>query len=566
MGPKELLTLVPRAHRLHIAGIGVALLGSMALIAWTIALARGIADLVAHRRPTAALVALIAFLFLRIIARFISTLLLADSSNRIRTAIRAALANHWAMHDPQSRATTGTGTGTGTDSTLLGPGVDALDEYVTAFLPARTLATLVPVFVFVAIGFLDPWTLVVLLFAGPMLILLLAVIGSRTRALADQRFRELGWLRSFYLDMVRGIPTLKAFGRANESVVSIEEISDRFGRTTMGVLRTAFQTSLVIEWAATAATALVAIQVSFRMIDGKIGFATALTVLMLTPEFFAPLRNLAIEYHAGQTGTAVLARLPEIPTAPGPSAASATSTIVKGPTADRRTLVLAPSDLGPICFESVRFSYPETDRILLEDVSFTINPGETVVLVGPSGIGKTTVLELLQGRLQPTGGRITIGGRPLGTLDRNEWSQQITSVPQDPFIFNTSVRANVMLSDPDASPEQVDAALEVALASEFVAGLPLGADSSIGEEGGTISGGQRQRLAIARAVLRDAPIVVLDECTAHLDPENERAVIESLRSFLTRRTAIISTHREAAIGLADRVLVLANHQVVEVAL
>ena len=554
MGPKELLSLVPGARRLHLAGSGMALVASVALIAWTIALARAIVDLVDHRRPTTAVVALVIFLALRIIARFTSARLLAAASGRIRSGARNALTAFWSNPTRAPRRSTGV------DSTLLGPGVDSLDEYVTAFLPARTLASVVPAIVFITIGLLDPWTLVVLLFAGPMLILLLTVIGARTRTLADQRFRELGWLRSFYLDMVRGIPTLKAFGRADESVGTIEEISDRFGRTTMGVLRTAFQTSLVIEWAATAATALVAVQVSFRMIDGGIGFATALTVLMLTPEFFAPLRNLAIEYHAGQTGAAVLARLPDL--AGTASTVQLTALDEQAPSGRRRSTP-SPSATAPICFESVSFSYPGTDQHVLEDLSFTVEHGETVVLLGPSGAGKTTILDLLQGRLQPTAGRITIDGTPLSALDLKEWSHQITSVPQDPFMFRTTVRANVLLSDPRASPDRVTSALRIALASDFIDGLPDGVDSPIGEDGTVLSGGQRQRLAIARAVLRDAPIVVLDEFTAHLDPESARALIDSIRPFLATRTTIISAHREATIELADRVLMFNGQQIVE---
>ena len=546
MGSKELLAIVPSARRLYVIGVVLSILGSVALVAWTIALALAISNFVQGQPYGAALVALAGFLALRIGFSFASSQVLATSSSQLRSGVRAALTSRWSVNREDL-------TSTGVDSTLLGPGVDSLDDYVAKFLPARSVAAVLPIVVFLTIGFLDPWTLLILIFAGPMLILLLAVIGSRTRELSEQRFRELGWLRSFYLDMVRGIPTLKVFGRATESVTAIEDVSDRFGRTTMSVLRTAFQTSLVIEWAATAATALVAVQVSFRLVDGNMGFGTALTVLMLTPEFFAPLRNLAIEYHAGQAGNAALEQLPDL------TALEVKQTLPS-------TVSSAPFTQPPsIRFENVSFSHPGSDQLILDNASFTIAAGESVVLVGPSGIGKSTLLGLLLGRLAPTHGQITIDNKPLTDIDPQEWLQRITSVPQNPFMFSSSVKDNVALSNQSARHDQIHNALELALASEFVAELPLGIDSRIGEEGATLSGGQRQRLAIARAVLRDAPLVLLDEFTAHLDPITERDMISSLRGFLGNRTAVIVAHREATLSLADRIFELANGRIVEVA-
>jgi thiol reductant ABC exporter CydD subunit len=545
MRPKELLSVVPGVRRLYAFGVALSLLGSVALIAWTIALAASISAFVLQKPPVIAFVALAAFLVLRVVFRFTSSLSLANASSRLRAGVRGALLSRWSGNQELL-------TSAGVDSTLLGPGVDALDDYVTKFLPSRFVAGVIPVVVFLTIGILDPWSLLILVFAGPMLILLLAVIGSRTRELSEQRFRELGWLRSFYLDMVRGIPTLKVFGRATESVMTIEEISERFARTTMSVLRTAFQTSLVIEWAATAATALVAVQVSFRMVNGKIGFATALTVLMLTPEFFSPLRNLAIEYHAGQTGNAVLAQLPDLTTSidqPTPAVPIARTSGARPPS---------------IRFDDVSFTYPGTSQLVLRNVSFTVAAGETVVVLGPSGEGKTTLLELFHGRLKPTSGQITINGEPLTEIQAEDWLAAITSVPQNPFMFNTSIHANVALSLRDASTDQIHGALDRARASDFVTELPFGIDSLIGEEGATLSGGQRQRLAIARAVLRDAPLVLLDEFTAHLDHETERDVIDSMSGFLEDRTAVIVAHREATLSLADRIFRIEQGNVVEV--
>ncbi|MSZ94173.1 MAG: hypothetical protein F2584_08815, partial [Actinobacteria bacterium] len=196
MGAKELLSIVPGARTLYRVGVVLSALSSIALIAWTFSLARSISELFQNQSVTPALIGLFGFLALRILFRFSSSQFLARASTQVRTDVRSKLTALWERKNEPAT--------TGVDSTLLGPGVDALDEFVTKFLPARALAAIIPLVVFVTIGFLDLWTLLILLFAGPMLILLLAVIGSRTRVLSEQRFHELGWLRSFYLDMVRG--------------------------------------------------------------------------------------------------------------------------------------------------------------------------------------------------------------------------------------------------------------------------------------------------------------------------------------------------------------------------
>jgi ABC-type multidrug transport system fused ATPase/permease subunit len=261
---------------------------------------------------------------------------------------------------------------------------------------------------------------------------------------------------------------------------------------------------------------------------------------------------LAIEYHAGQTGNAVLAQLPDLTT-------SIDQPTLALPIA--RTSIARPQSIR---FEDVSFTYPGADQPVLRNVSFTIAAGETVVILGPSGDGKTTLLDLLHGRIQPTSGRITIDGVPLTEIESEDWLASITSVPQKPFMFSTSVHATVALSMQDASTDQIHGALDLARAADFVAELPFGIDSLIGEEGATLSGGQRQRLAIARAVLRDAPLVLLDEFTAHLDPATERDVIVSMRDFLKDRTAVIVAHREATLSLADRIFRIEQGNVVEV--
>ncbi|MEZ4517949.1 MAG: ABC transporter transmembrane domain-containing protein [Chloroflexota bacterium] len=210
-------------------------------------------------------------------------------------------------------------------NTLIG-GVAELDEYMALYQPARYLAALVPVFVLLVILWIDPWSTLVMLFAGPILILLLVFIGQRTSILAEQRFDDLSWMSAYFLDMLRGLPTLKQFNRSKEQADNIEAISSQFGRTTMDVLRTAFQTSLVLEWGATAATALVAVEVSLRLMTGLMPFSEALAVLLLTPEFFMPLRQLALQYHAGTEGKAAARRIYAILDEPVPEQTGAATT------------------------------------------------------------------------------------------------------------------------------------------------------------------------------------------------------------------------------------------------
>lgn len=469
------------------------------------------------------------------------------ASGRIRSSVRGLLITHLFRVGPAGiRAER-----TGELAATTGPAVDALDPYVTAFLPARTLATIVPIMVMVTIGSIDPWTTLILLFAGPMLLLLLAVIGRRTRALTQRRFDELGWLRAFYLDMIRGLGTLKAFGRSADGADTIEAVSTRHGTTTMEVLKTAFQTSLVMEWAATAATALVAVQISFRLVQGNLRFGPALTVLVLTPEFFQPLRRLALEYHSGQTGVAAMERI-----------AAALELRSNLPVGVAEAPPAGPVPAGDIELRGVCFTYPGSGRPAVQDVNLTIGRGETVALVGPSGAGKSTLARLVLRFVGPDAGSITVDGTPLERLDPDAWRHSVAWVPQDPTIFAGTIADNIRLTVPDADLERVRAAATAARADGFIEALPHGYETPLGEAGLRLSGGQRQRLAIARAALRDAPFVVLDEFTANLDPGTEAEVLGAMADLLGDRTALVIAHRPATIASADRVVRLDGGRVV----
>jgi ATP-binding cassette subfamily C protein CydD len=435
-------------------------------------------------------------------------------------------------------------------------GVETLDEYISQYQPARLLAGLVPALVFGIILILDPWTLPVLLFAGPILIILLALIGSRTRELTARRFQEMSWMSAHFLDVLQGLTTLKLFGRSKEQAATIEAISHRYGDTTMDVLRTAFQTSLVLEWGATAATALVAIEVSVRLMSGPLPFDRALTVLLLTPEFFLPLRQLTLKYHAGTAGKAAVERIHAIldtPVAAGPSA-------VIGPLRSR--IHVLPERLD-IRFEDVAVVYDNGERPALNGFSVGVAQGQTVALVGPTGAGKSTVANLLLRFVEPARGRITVGGVCLSQIDPAQWRTQVAWVPQHPHLFHGTVAENLRLARPEAADAEVVAAARAADAHTFIEALPRGYDTPIGEGGARLSGGQRQRLAIARAFLKDAPVLILDEATSHLDQESEEFIREALGRLTEGRTVIIIAHRLRLTRDADLIAVMNRGRVVQ---
>ena len=552
MWPRSLLAEHPQVRKWVGISILLGLFAAGILVAWTILLAGVINDgfikaqTLSGVLPTLVLMA--ALLLLRALCIWLAENSSQHASGLLRRKVRSDSLAHLIAVGPAGLSAERTAELTST----LGQGVDSLDAYLSRFLPSAALAVIVPAGVFVTIGILDPWTTLILLFTGPMLILLLAVIGSRTRSLTQRRFEELGWLSSFYLDMIQGLATLKAFGRADEGAEMVEQVSRRYGEATMDVLRTAFQTSLMMEWAATAATALVAVQISFRLIRGDLSFDLALAVLMLTPEFFAPLRRLAIEYHAGQEGNAALERITELNALP----AQTRSVTTEGQ---------GFSSLGFSSLElsSVGFTYAGSDSPALEQVSFVIEQGQTVALIGPSGAGKSTLAKLLMQFMQPDQGQILINGQPAQNHPPSDWRRIISWVPQQPAFFAGTVAQNIALGRPDASIEQIHEAARVASAHGFIEALPDGFNTLLGENGLRLSGGQRQRLAIARAAIMDTPVVLLDEFTAHLDEDTEAQVVAAMSALMQDRTAVVIAHRAATIASAQRVITLDGGRVIQ---
>jgi ATP-binding cassette, subfamily C, bacterial CydD len=439
-------------------------------------------------------------------------------------------------------------------------GIESLDEAITRYVPAKALAALIPVLVFLVVLVLDPWTTLVYLIAGPMLLLLLALIGGQTKQIQERRFAELSWMSAFFLDMLQGLPTLKMFGRSQEQVHNIREISRQYGSTTMEVLRTAFQTSLVMEWSATAATALVALEVSLRLMNGLMPFNIALAVLLLTPEFFLPLRQYALTYHAGAQGKAAAARLFAIVDTPIPSPPPF---VIPSSSNGKVTAEAAQAFPNEIHFAGVFFSYESGERAALDGFNLTIPNGRSVALVGSTGAGKSTVSRLLLRFIEPDQGSILVGSTPLSQFDPQTWRKMVAWVPQHPHLFYGTIAENIRLAKPEATQEDIIAAAKAAHAHEFIKHLPAGYDTPIGEQGVRLSGGQRQRLAIARAFLKDAPLLILDEATSHLDESSESLIGEAFQRLMHGRTTLLIAHRLSLAKTAQQIAVVEKGQVLQ---
>ncbi|GAA1841528.1 thiol reductant ABC exporter subunit CydD [Actinomadura bangladeshensis] len=423
-------------------------------------------------------------------------------------------------------------------ATLATRGIDALDDYFSRYLPQLVLAVIVPA----AVGFrilLGDWLSAVTIAATVPLIPIFAIlVGLTTQRKMDRQWRTLSVLAAHFLDVVAGLPTLKIFGRARAQADKIREVTDRHRRATMSTLRIAFLSALVLELLSSLSVALVAVSIGLRLVEGGLGLETALLVLILAPEAYLPLRQVGAQYHASVEGLTAASRIFEVLETPLP----ATGTRTDLPDLARATLRL----------DGVTVAYDRGPA--LSGFSLTVHPGETVALVGPSGAGKSTVLSVLLGFVQPDSGRVLVDWDDLADFSPDAWRARIAWVPQRPHLFAGTVAENILLGRPSASPESVRAAAEAANALDFIEALPAGFDTPLGDRGAGLSAGQRQRLALARAFLRDAPLLLLDEPTSNLDVESEAAVIDAVERLKTGRTVLLVAHRPALMTLADRVI------------
>lgn len=435
---------------------------------------------------------------------------------------------------------------TGSLVALATRGIDALDDYFARYLPQLGLAVVVPVAVLARVVTEDWISAAIIVVTLPLIPLFMILIGWATQSRMDRQWRLLSRLSGHFLDVVAGLPTLKVFGRAKAQAESIRTITSQYRQATLRTLRIAFLSSFALELLATLSVALVAVTIGMRLVHGELDLYTGLVVLILAPEAYLPIRQVGAQYHAAAEGLSAAEEIfAVLETEPR-----------SGGTQD------VPGSLR-LELEEVTVRHAGRSEPSLAKASLVVDEGETVALVGPSGVGKSTLLNVVMGFVEPDEGRVRVGGTDLADLSPERWRERVAWVPQRPHLFAGTVAENVRLARPGADDSAVMAALRDAGAYDFVAALPEGARTLLGEDGAGLSAGQRQRLALARAFLADRPVLLLDEPTASLDGETEAGIVEAVRRLAVGRTVLLVVHRPALLAVADRVVTLTPAEVAE---
>jgi ATP-binding cassette subfamily C protein CydCD len=419
-------------------------------------------------------------------------------------------------------------------------GLDALDGYFARYLPQVGLAAIVPAVVVVSLATADLVAAATVLLTAPLIPVFMVLIGRASAAQRKRRWTTLSRLAHRFLDVVEGLPTLRAYGRAGAQVDALRRSTDAYRRETMATLRVAFLSALALELLATVSVALVAVGVGLRLVEGWLTLETGLFVIVLAPEAYLPLRRLGAEFHASEEGlAAATAAFDVLDADPLPSGDDPDVPRLAG---------------GYLEVDEVTVMAPGRGVAAPARASFRVAPGEIVGILGPSGAGKSTLLAAILGLIPPTsGGVVVVGGdgrsRRIEELEGGAWRNRVAWLPQHPFLLAGTVAENVRLATPDASDEAVGAAL----ASVGLGSLAL--DRQVGDGGRGLSSGQRRRLALARVLLRRAPLLLLDEPTAGLDAEAEVVALRTIRAEADRGAAVVLVaHRPAAAALADRLV------------
>jgi ATP-binding cassette, subfamily C, bacterial CydD len=482
----------------------------------------------------AGLLACIAFRFLLVWAGRRASF---ECASRVKTRLRRELTEGLRSLDAAALARLRAGE----VASVLVDAVEGLEGYYSGYLPQRAIASLLP-FTFLAIVFPLDWVSgLVLVLTAVFLPLSMVVIGEEAHERNQRLWASLARISGSFLDALRGLATVKMFGAMRREALELERASEDYRLATMSVLRVAFLSSFMLELITALSIAIVAVLTGLRLLGGRMDFAPGYFILLAAPDFFLVLRSLGTQYHARMGAMSAAGQIRALLGRMEGAGAAPQGTV---PAPQGAGLGRGPRGLA-VAFEGVSFSYGE--RPVLQDLSFSLREGERLALVGPSGCGKSTVLALLLGFARVQGGLVRLDGREIGLLDREELYRSLAWLPQRPTLFHGSIAHNIALGRKGASKAEIARAARLAHVEDFADALPQGLDTLVGEGGRSLSGGQAQRVALARLFLRRPRLLLLDEPTAHLDSESEGLVQLSIAALAEGSSLILATHRPPGI-------------------
>jgi len=541
---KRLVSLIKGHRGLSITSIIMGVLGGVLTVIQAYFVSQVIAMVFLESVPIddilSPLSIIVIVIFLRSCMVFGSELIARRISIRVKNDLRQRLWQHLMNMSPVQVFRERTGELT----TAMTMGMDALDAYFAEYLPSLAMAAIIPITILLALFPLDAITGFVLLLTAPLIPVFMLLIGRMADRLTHRQYRLLGRLSAHFLDVIQGLKTLQTLGFSQDQGKVIAQRSDNYGRATLAVLRVAFLSALALEMLTTLSIAVVAVEIGLRLLYDQLGYQNALFILILAPEFYLPLRTLGSRFHAGMQGFAAAKRIFSIMDTP----------VRMRPPDEQRNGV--PRISEAIRFTNVHCSFEAERENVLTGISFELKKGKVTALVGPSGSGKTTIAYLLLRFIDPVSGAIEIDDQPLSAIPVDLWREQIAWVPQTPYLFQDSVQNNIRIGKPDANMSAIVKAARYAHLHDFIHHLPQGYDTLIGERGVRLSAGEAQRLALARAFLRDSPILILDEPSANLDPDLEDKLVGSLQDLAADRTVLIIAHRLPTVTHADHIILL----------
>lgn len=438
--------------------------------------------------------------------------------------------------------------GTGNVTTMTVDGISQVENYIHLILAKMMNMMIVPWVILVVVFYYDWVSGVILLLVFPLIIIFMIVLGYAAQSKADRQYRSFQILSNHFIDSLRGIDTLKLFGMSKSYEKGIYQTSEQFRKATMSTLRIAILSTFALDFFTTLSVAIVAVFLGLRLLNAEILLFPALTVLILAPEYFLPVRDFSSDYHA---------------TLDGKNAMTAIREILELPENEVAPIAIAPwNESSTLDLSGLSFDYGQGSG--LQPVNLQVSGYQKIGVIGMSGSGKSTLMNVMSGFLTPKQGSILFNGKETTSFKQEDWQKQLIYIPQNPYVFRASLRENIAFYTPEADDAAIMQAIEIAGLSELLAQLPDGLDTLIGEGARSLSGGQAQRIALARAFLdKNRKVLILDEPTAHLDIETEVELKNRMLPLMENRLVFFATHRMHWMHQMDYILVLEEGKLVE---